>query len=111
MNSTLVEPGWRILVPFDRREGLSLKKAAEIAGKSETTIRTWCQQHGIGRRVAGGVWVVSRVALRMLLDGDDGALRAYLDGIRTAEPVAVYYRRLGLEAVFDEMKAGATRTA
>jgi hypothetical protein len=111
MSSTLAERGWSILVPFDRREGLSLKKAAEIAGKSETTIRTWCQRHGIGRRVVGGVWVVSRVALRMLLDGDDAALRAYLDGVRTTEPVAIYFRKLGLEAVLEEMKAGATRAA
>lgn len=70
---SMVDRGWKTLVPSDRREGFSLKKAAEIAAKSESTIRTWCQRHGIGRRVAGGAWVVSRVAFRMLLDGDDAA--------------------------------------
>lgn len=107
MSSTLAERGWSILVPFDRREGFSLKEAADLAGKSETTIRTWCQRDGIGRRVAGGAWVVSRVAFRMLLDGDDAALRAYLNGDRTTELVARYFRRLGLQVVLDEMNVGA----
>lgn len=105
MSSTSVERGWCTLVPFDRREGFSLKEAAELAGKSETTIRTWCQRDGIGRRVAGGAWVVSRVALRMLLDGDDDALNSYLNGDRATELVARYYRRLGLQVVLDEMNA------
>lgn len=96
---------WQILVPFDRREGCTLGQAATIAGKSETTVRTWCQRDGIGRRVAGGTWVVSRVALRMLLDGDRQALTAYLAGIRAAEPVAGYFRRLGLGAVLDAIAA------
>jgi hypothetical protein len=111
MRSTTVEPGWRILVPFHRAEGLSLKQAADVAGKSGSTIRAWCQREGIGRRVGGGTWVVSRMALRMFLDGDDAALRAYLDGVRLEEPVAGYYRRLGLEALLDEMKAAASRAA
>ncbi|HEX3949672.1 MAG TPA: hypothetical protein VHW95_07475 [Steroidobacteraceae bacterium] len=109
MSSVTADPGWRILVPFDRREGLPLKQAAAIAGRSESTIRTWCQRDGIGRRVAGGAWVVSQVAFQMLLDGDRAALRAYLDGVRTVEPVAGYYRRLGLELVLDEMKVSASR--
>jgi hypothetical protein len=99
------------MVPFDRREGFSLKEAADVAGRSGSTIRAWCQRKRVGRRVAGGTWVVSRVAFRMLLDGDDAALRAYLDGARLTEPVAGYYRRLGLEAVLDEMKAAAARAA
>jgi hypothetical protein len=111
MNSTAVAPGWRILVPFDRREGIGLKQAAAIAGKSESTIRVWCQRDGIGRRVAGGAWVVSHVAFRMLLDGDREALRAYLEGVRTREPVAGYYRRLGLEAVLDELRSDELSSA
>ena len=99
----MAECRWSTLVPFDRREGLSLKMAADLAGKSEATLRAWCQRDGIGRRVAGGTWVVSRVALRMLLDGDDAALQAYLDGDRTTELVAGYYRKLGLEAALSEM--------
>ena len=38
----------KILIPFDPREGISLALAAERAGKSESTLRTWCVQHGLG---------------------------------------------------------------
>ena len=103
----LLAARWQILVPFDRREGCTLGQAALIAGKGETTVRTWCQRDGIGRRVAGGTWVVSRVALRMLLDGDSQALTAYLAGVRAVDPVASYYRRLGLGAVLVALAAFA----
>ena len=46
---------------------ISLKQAADIAGKSEST------EHGLGRRIGGGTWSISRVALAMLLDGQEGA--------------------------------------
>jgi hypothetical protein len=55
------------LVPFHAAEGLTLKQAADVAGKSVRTLRNWSTDHGIGRRVAGGTWVVSKVALAMLL--------------------------------------------
>jgi hypothetical protein len=83
----------RILQPFDKRECLSLKGAADIAGKSESTLRGWCEVHGLGRRIGGGVWSVSKVALAMFLDGDVKALRAYHLGDRTTELVAAYFRR------------------
>jgi hypothetical protein len=91
--------GWgdrRILQPFDRRECLSLKQAADIAGKSESTIRNWCDVHGVGGRIGGGTWSVSRVALAMFLDGDQKALRAYHGGDRTSAVVAGYFVRAGL---------------
>jgi hypothetical protein len=44
----------QILCPFDKRECITLKQAADIAGKSESTLRGWCEQHGLGRRVGGG---------------------------------------------------------
>lgn len=69
-----------VLIPYDRREAITLRQAAEIAGRSETTVRGWCAQYHIGRRVAGGPWMVSRDALQMLLDGDRMALEAYLSG-------------------------------
>jgi len=47
----------------------------------------------------------------MLLDGDREALRAYLEGVRTREPVAGYYRRLGLEAVLDELRSDELSSA
>jgi hypothetical protein len=67
----------KILVPFDKREGISLGEAAKRAGKSESTMRCWCVEHGLGRRVGGGTWMVSKVALAMFLDGDVKALQAY----------------------------------
>jgi len=78
----------QILIPFDKRESMTLRDAAKLAGKSEGTVRTWCQQHDIGRRVAGGPWCVSRVALA-----------AYLAGDRHGVLVAPYYERLGLGAL------------
>ena len=86
----------KILSPFDKRECISLKTAATIAGKSETTLRAWCEVHGLGRRVGGGTWSVSKVALAMFLDGDTKALRAYHAGDRESELVAVYFRRAGI---------------
>jgi hypothetical protein len=91
-------PALRTLVPFADEERISVGKAAAIAGKSERTLRNWCIEHGIGRRVAGGVWAVSKVALAMLLDGELGKLAAYRDqGVRgSSAPIAEYYRRCGL---------------
>jgi len=89
----------QVLIPFDKREAMTLREAAKLAGKSEGTVRTWCQQHDIGWRVAGGPWCVSRVALAMLLDGDGDALTAYLAGDRHGPLVAAYYERLGLGAL------------
>lgn len=86
----------RCLVPFDRSEGLTVEAAAEVAGRSVRTMRLWCEQHQIGRRIGGGPWVVSRVALDMLLDGDEQALRAYLAGDRESPTVVAYYEREGL---------------
>jgi hypothetical protein len=87
----------RILVPFDKRECISLKEAAGIAGKSESTIRAWVEEHGLGRRIGGGTWSVSRVALAMFLDGDDRALRAYHAGDRTSDTIARYFIRAGVD--------------
>lgn len=85
------------LVPYDPAEAISLKEAAFRAGKSETTVRNWCEAHGIGRRVGGGTWQVSQVALAMFLDGDSIALNSYLSGDRTSNVVLAYFRRFGLK--------------
>jgi hypothetical protein len=91
-------PALHTLTPYAGEERLSIGEAATIAGRSERTIRNWCVEHGIGRRIAGGNWAVSKVALQMLLDGDHLALVSYRDhGARgTYEPVAKYYHRCGL---------------
>jgi hypothetical protein len=83
----------KVLVPYDPQEAVTLRIAAEIAGRSESTVRNWCQNQFIGRRVARGPWQVSRPALLMWLDGDRQALKAYLSGDRTSENVLAYFRR------------------
>ncbi|MGU3538894.1 helix-turn-helix domain-containing protein [Methylobacterium sp. A54F] len=86
----------RCLIPFDRREGLTTAEAAERANRTERTIRMWCRDHDIGRHVANGPWLVSKVALAMFLNGDEGALRAYLAGDRGSERVASYFVKEGV---------------
>ena len=88
-----------ILVPYDKRESITLARAAEIAGRSPGTVKSWCLQRDIGRRVAGGPWCVSRVCLAMLLDGNAPALAAYHAGDRHGPMVAPYFQRLGLGAL------------
>jgi hypothetical protein len=86
----------KILSPFDRRECISLRQAAVRAGKSETTMRGWCERHGLGRRVGGGTWSVSKVALAMWLDNDLKALKVYHAGDRGNPIVSAYFGREGL---------------
>jgi hypothetical protein len=73
--------------------------AADIAGKSESTMRTWCEEHGLGRRVGGGTWSVSKVALAMFLDGNKRASWTYHAGDRTSEVVRPYFKRATPEVV------------
>jgi hypothetical protein len=87
------------LIPYDKREGIPLNVAAERAGKSPGTIRNWCIEHGIGRRVGGGQWIVSKVALAMFLDGDEDALRRYRSGDRSSDNVVTYFGREGLDGL------------
>jgi hypothetical protein len=88
-----------VLTPYDRREGMDLAAAAKLAGRSHSTLRGWCERYGIGRRIAGGNWTVSRVALQMLLDGDEKALREYHAGKRSHPIVAPYFERAGLQSL------------
>jgi hypothetical protein len=81
---------------LDKRECINLKESASISGKSESTMRGWREERGLGRRIGGGPWMVSKVALAMFLDGDVKALRAYHAGARESELVALYFRRAGL---------------
>ena len=84
------------LVPYDKREAITVDKAAAIAGRSASTVRGWCERYPIARRVAGGNWQISRIALQMLLDGDLEALRAYGAGDRNSPGVSAYFKQLGL---------------
>jgi hypothetical protein len=85
-----------ILVPFNHLEAISVAEAAERAGRSQSTVRSWCQNHGIGRRIVAGHWQVSAAALQMLLDDDKKALCAYHKGDRTSPLVAPYFDRFGV---------------
>jgi hypothetical protein len=85
-----------VLVPYDPREALPVKKAVEQTGRKQSTLRNWCERFPIARRIAGGNWQISCVALRMLLDGDMEALAAYSTGDRASPRVAAYFERLGL---------------
>ncbi|WP_187275156.1 hypothetical protein [Methylobacterium sp. WL120] len=89
------------LIPFDRREGITTAEAAQRAARTERTIRMWCRDHDIGRRVAGGPWLVSRVALAMFLNDDAGALRSYLAGDRRGVSVSTYFGAEGLADLID----------
>ncbi len=84
------------LVPFNRREALTLAEAVKIAGRSASTLRNWCTDYRIGRHVCGR-WMVSHPALLMLLDADRTALEAYLNGERGGD-VAAYFDRAGVLA-------------
>jgi hypothetical protein len=79
-----------VLRPFSPAEAIRITKAASLAGKSERTIRNWCRERHIGRRIAGQ-WAVSVVALDMLLAGDDESLDAYLAGDRSSARIVSYY--------------------
>ena len=71
--------------------------SSELALRSESTIRKWCNEKGIGRRIAGGKWDISRVALQMVLENDEIiALKAHLTGDRASECVKTYFDRYGI---------------
>jgi hypothetical protein len=94
--STLPAPP-QVLIPFDATNGeaIHVKEAAARAGRSDGTIKNWCCDHHVGRRV-GGEWRVGQVALAMFLDGDELALKAYLAGDRSSDLVKLYFGRFGL---------------
>lgn len=62
----MIEPA--LLRPYDSANWMGTSEAAKLAGVSEYTIRIWCTQYGIGRKVAGR-WRVSRTLLAQLLNG------------------------------------------
>ena len=86
-----------VLVPYDRRESLTLQQAGEIAGRNPETIRRWCSLKDVGRRI-GGRWAVSHPALLMFLDNDRRALAAYHAGHRSGGLVEAYFTRAGMRA-------------
>jgi hypothetical protein len=99
--------------PLGPGEAIDTSEAAARAGVSERTVREWCVLHQIGRR-CGGRWRVSAVALDMLVNGDDGALNAYLEGDRRSEVVRAYFARQRVplpDAVSSRLMAGVGSSA
>jgi hypothetical protein len=97
--------GLKILVPYVAAEAIELTVAAKVTGRSAGTIRGWCLKYGIGRRIVGGPWQVSRLALQMLLDGNTKALLAYQTGDRHGDLVAPYVQRFNLSREFERSNA------
>jgi hypothetical protein len=95
-NRAMASP--QTLFPFHPDECITVAEAAKVAGMSPRRVREWCSEHGIGRHLfPGGPWIVSRVALRMLLEGDTDALISYRHGARASyPPVVAHYTRAGL---------------
>lgn len=84
-----------VLSPYSSAEAITVAEAA-TARRSRRTARDWFARFDIGRRIAGGQWMGSRVALQMKLDGNEHALELYLRGDRTSEAVRSYYFQLGI---------------
>jgi hypothetical protein len=97
----------KILDPYHGLEAITIPAAESLTGIPARTLRRWCVKYRIGRRVGGykRPWMLSKVALAIVLARDWGALAAYHRGMRTEEPVANYYRAAGLEGILREFAA------
>lgn len=82
----------QVLLPYSAAEAITIAEAKVLAGRSNRTLREWCQRYDIGRRIAGQ-WRISRVALEMLLSSDWDALATYLRGDRRSARVTTYFER------------------
>jgi len=92
-----MRPMPQVLIPWNPAEAITVAQAAAIARKSARTVRDWAAQYDIGRRVVGEDWMLSRVALLMLLEGDRASLAAYLAGDRESQTVTDHFRRAKVE--------------
>lgn len=62
---------------------LSLKQAADIAGKTPETVANYCKRYGIGRQLhSKAPWAVDPLGLAIVIAGDRDALWAYQEGAR-----------------------------
>jgi hypothetical protein len=90
MLSTPDEP--QVLKPFSRAESRTTEEAAAFCGRTRRTMRNWCTQYNLGRRI-GGAWVMSIVALDLFVNDEQEALRHYLSGDRRHPTVVAAYER------------------
>lgn len=78
-------------------EGLDISAAAKHSGRSDKCVRRWIRDHAIAcRSLDRGPWVVSAVALEMVMHGDQKALELLREGQRSAPEVQRYVDFLGL---------------
>lgn len=94
-------------------EGGLLTTANEAAASLPLRRIQGASNTALVRRVGGGQWVVSKVALAMFLDGDDVVLTAHKEGNRSNNCVVPCFRREGLEGLLENrgnlVQSGTTR--
>ena len=92
-----MRPVPQILVPWIPAEAITVAEAANIARRGPKTVREWAARYDIGRPVVTAQWMISRVALTMLLEGNKAALDLYLAGDRSSDTVRAYFQRVGVD--------------
>ena len=83
------------LVPFRLDLVMSLADASERSGRAINTVRTWCAQHHLGRKV-GGTWHIDAIAFELYVDGRFDALERYLNGDRAHPEIVDAFTSLGV---------------
>lgn len=78
-------------------EIIGVKRAVDLCGKSENTIRRLSRRYGLARQTSPAAPLeISRVGLEMVLHGDFEALELLRQGRRQEPPVRRYFDFLGL---------------
>ncbi|PWI54811.1 hypothetical protein B5K03_08815 [Rhizobium phaseoli] len=85
---------WPLLVRPE--EAVNVKRACELSGKTDRTIRDWCRQFGIGGAMAGSQLRISAPGLMMVVHGDVAALEFLRQGNRSHPRVLRYFDELGI---------------
>jgi len=74
-----------------------MKRAVDLTGKDERTLRNWNKQYRVGRQSTKSAPIeFSAPALLMLLHGDRDALELLRAGNRTHPSVSRYFDHLGI---------------
>lgn len=85
---------WPILVRPE--EALNVKRACDMAGQTDKTIRTWCKKYGIGGSMPGAPLKISAPGLKMVQHGDVAALELLRAGKRSHPRVKRYFDDVGV---------------
>lgn len=93
-----MKPAVRPLL-FGIEEAIPLKAAANIAGKTDETIRRWCVKYGIGRQAGPNAPIeVSIIGLMMVIHGEFDTLELLRAGDRQHPAVKRFLNFVGLAA-------------